>query len=115
MLQVKANQYSVEAANPQHEHEWKVWKSAKLPDGKAVIPGVVTHKTNVLEHPETIADRIVRYAEAVGRENVIASTDCGMGGRIHPSIAWAKLHALAEGAARASDELWGRKTRSAQN
>ena len=79
MLKVKASQFSVEAANPQHEHEWKVWKDAKLPDGKAVIPGVVTHKTNVVEHPETIADRILRYAEAVGRENVIASTDCGMG------------------------------------
>lgn len=113
MLKVKANQYSVEAANPQHEHEWKVWKDVNLPDGKAVIPGVVSHKTNVLEHPETIADRILRYAEAVGRENVIASTDCGMGGRIHPSIAWAKLRALSEGAARASDQLWGRKTHSA--
>ena len=115
MLQVKARQYSVEAANPQHEHEWKVWKEVKLPEGKAVIPGVVSHKTNVLEHPETVADRIIRYAEAVGRENVIGSTDCGMGGRIHPSIAWAKLKALSEGAARASDQLWGRKTRSAQN
>jgi 5-methyltetrahydropteroyltriglutamate--homocysteine methyltransferase len=113
MLKVKANQYSVEAANPQHEHEWKVWKDVKLPEGKAVIPGVVSHKTNVLEHPETIADRILRYAGAVGRENVIAGTDCGMGGRIHPSIAWAKLHALSEGAARASDQLWGRKTHSA--
>ena len=113
MLKVKASQYSVEAANPQHEHEWKVWKEAKLPEGKAVIPGVVTHKTNVLEHPETIADRILRYAEAVGRENVIASTDCGMGGRIHPSIAWAKLRALADGAALASNRLWGRKTHSA--
>ena len=113
MLQVKASQYSVEAANPQHEHEWKVWRDAKLPDGKAVIPGVVTHKTNVLEHPETVADRIVRYAEAVGRENVVASTDCGMGGRIHPSIAWAKLKVLSEGAALASDQLWGRTTHSA--
>jgi 5-methyltetrahydropteroyltriglutamate--homocysteine methyltransferase len=115
MLKVKASQYSVEAANPQHEHEWKVWKDAKLPDDKAVIPGVVTHKTNVLEHPETIADRLLRYAEVVGRENVIASTDCGMGGRIHPSIAWAKLRALADGAALASNQLWGRKTHSAQN
>ena len=113
VLKVKANQYSVEAANPQHEHEWKVWKDVKLPEGKAVIPGVVSHKTNILEHPETIADRIARYAEVVGRENVIASTDCGMGGRIHPSIAWAKLRALAQGAALASDRLWGRKTHSA--
>ena len=113
VLKVRANQYSVEAANPQHEHEWRVWKDAKLPEGKAVIPGVVSHKTNVLEHPETIADRITRYADAVGRENVIASTDCGMGGRIHPSIAWAKLRALAQGAALASDRLWGRTTHSA--
>jgi 5-methyltetrahydropteroyltriglutamate--homocysteine methyltransferase len=111
MLKVKASQFSVEAANPQHEHEWKVWLG-KLPEGKAVVPGVVTHKTNVLEHPETVADRIVRYAQAVGRENVVASTDCGMGGRIHPSIAWAKLQALSEGAALASDQLWG-KMRSA--
>jgi 5-methyltetrahydropteroyltriglutamate--homocysteine methyltransferase len=113
MLKVKASQFSVEAANPQHEHEWKVWKEVKLGEGQAVIPGVVSHKTNVLEHPETVADRILRYAEVVGRENVIASTDCGMGGRIHPSIAWAKLKALSEGAARASDQLWGRKTHSA--
>ena len=108
MLKVKASQYSVEAANPQHEHEWKVWKDVKLPEGKAVIPGVVTHKTNVLEHPEVVADRIMRYAEAVGRENVIAGTDCGMGGRIHPQLAWAKLRALSAGAALASRQLWGR-------
>ncbi len=108
MLKVKASQYSVEAANPQHEHEWKVWKDVKLPAGKAVIPGVVTHKTNVLEHPDVIADRILRYAEAVGRENVIAGTDCGMGGRIHPQLAWAKLRALSAGAAQASKQLWGR-------
>ncbi len=108
MLKVKASQYSVEAANPQHEHEWKVWRDAKLPAGKAVIPGVVTHKTNVLEHPEVVADRILRYAEAAGRENVIASTDCGMGGRMHPTLAWAKLRALSAGAALASKQLWGR-------
>jgi 5-methyltetrahydropteroyltriglutamate--homocysteine methyltransferase len=112
MLKVKASQYSVEAANPQHEHEWKVWKDVKLPAGKAVIPGVVTHKTNVLEHPEVVADRILRYASAVGRENVLASTDCGMGGRIHPTVAWAKLRALSEGAAEASRQLWGRATSS---
>jgi 5-methyltetrahydropteroyltriglutamate--homocysteine methyltransferase len=113
MLKVKASQYSVEAANPQHEHEWKVWRDVKLPAGKAVIPGVVSHKTNVLEHPEVIADRIMRYAEAVGRENVIASTDCGMGGRIHPTIAWAKLRALSAGAAQASKLLWARTASSA--
>ena len=84
LLKVKASQYSVEAANPQHEHEWKVWKDVTLPAGKAVIPGVVTHKTNVLEHPEVVAQRIVQYSEAVGKENVLAGTDCGMGGRIHP-------------------------------
>jgi len=110
MLKVKASQYSVEAANPQHEHEWKVWKEVKLPAGKAVIPGVVTHKTNVVEHPEVVADRIARYAEAVGRENVIAGTDCGLGGRIHPQLAWAKLRALSAGAALASGQLWGRGT-----
>ncbi|HXX46115.1 MAG TPA: cobalamin-independent methionine synthase II family protein [Candidatus Acidoferrales bacterium] len=113
MLKVKASQYSVEAANPQHEHEWKVWKDAKLPAHKSVIPGVVSHKTNVLEHPEVVADRIMRYAEAVGRERVLAGTDCGMGGRIHPSIAWAKLRALSAGAAEASKQLWGRKSMSA--
>ncbi len=106
MLKVKASQYSVEAANPQHEHEWKVWKDVKLPAGKAVIPGVVTHKTNVLEHPEVVADRIMQYAGVVGRENVIASTDCGLGGRIHPTLAWAKLRALSAGAALASRQLW---------
>jgi 5-methyltetrahydropteroyltriglutamate--homocysteine methyltransferase len=106
LLRVKASQYSFEAANAQHEHEWKVWKGVKLPPGRAVIPGVVTHKTHVLEHPELVADRIVRYAEIVGRENVVAGTDCGFGGRIHPQLAWAKLKALVEGAALATRRLW---------
>lgn len=106
LVKIKASQYSFEAANAQHEHEWKVWKSVKLPDGRAVIPGVVTHKTHILEHPELVADRIVRYAEIVGRENVVAGTDCGMGGRIHPQLAWAKLGALAKGAALATRRLW---------
>jgi 5-methyltetrahydropteroyltriglutamate--homocysteine methyltransferase len=106
LLKVRASQYSVEAANPQHEHEWKVWKEVHLPEHKAVIPGVVSHKTNVLEHPEAVADRITRYAEAIGRERVIAGTDCGMGGRIHPLIAWAKLRALSLGAGEASKRLW---------
>jgi 5-methyltetrahydropteroyltriglutamate--homocysteine methyltransferase len=106
LLTVKASQYSFEAANPQHEHEWKVWRDVKLPPGRALIPGVVTHKTTILEHPETVCDRIVRYANVVGRENVIAGTDCGMGGRIHPQVAWAKLKALADGAALASEQLW---------
>jgi 5-methyltetrahydropteroyltriglutamate--homocysteine methyltransferase len=106
LLKIKAQGYSVEAGNVRHEHEWKVWKDTRLPDGKLLIPGVVSHATNVLEHPELIADRIVRFAQVVGRENVIASTDCGLGGRVHPQIAWAKLGALTEGAKRASSELW---------
>lgn len=106
LLKVNAGAYSVEAGNVRHEHEWKVWRDVKLPDGKIVIPGVVSHATNVVEHPEVVADRIVRYAKAVGRENVIAGTDCGLGGRIHPEIAWAKLQALAEGARLATEELW---------
>lgn len=106
IVRVRASLYSVEAGNPQHEHEWKAWRDVKLPEGRSVMPGVVTHKTNILEHPEVVADRLVRYAEVVGRENVIAGTDCGMGGRIHPQLAWAKLRVLAEGAARASKELW---------
>ena len=107
MLQVKAQAYSVEAANPRHEHEWKVWRDdAKLPDGKILIPGVVSHASNVVEHPELVADRIIQYAELVGRENVIAGTDCGMGNRVHPQIGWAKLKVLAEGAELASKQLW---------
>jgi 5-methyltetrahydropteroyltriglutamate--homocysteine methyltransferase len=107
MLRVKAGAYSVEAANPRHEHEWKIWKEARLPEGKILIPGVVSHASNVVEHPELVADRILLYAGLVGRENVIAGTDCGMGMRVHPQIAWAKLTALSEGAALASKELWG--------
>ena len=108
MLKVKAGAYSVEAANPRHAHEWKVWKDVKLPDGKILIPGVVSHASNVVEHPELVADRIALYAGLVGRENVIAGTDCGLGLRVHPQIAWAKLKALSEGAAMASKQLWGR-------
>jgi 5-methyltetrahydropteroyltriglutamate--homocysteine methyltransferase len=106
MLAVNAQAYSFEAGNVRHEHEWKVWEDVKLPDGKIVIPGVVSHATNVIEHPELVADRILRFANLVGRENVIAATDCGLGGRIHPQIAWAKLEALAAGAALASKQLW---------
>ena len=106
MLKITAGAYSLEAANPRHEHEWKIWWDVKLPEGKILIPGVVTHHTNVVEHPELVADRIVRYAELVGRENVVAGTDCGMGFRVHPQIAWAKLKALAEGARLASDQLF---------
>jgi 5-methyltetrahydropteroyltriglutamate--homocysteine methyltransferase len=106
MLAVKVGAYSFEAGNVRHEHEWRVWQDAKLPDGALILPGVVSHATNVVEHPDLVADRIVRFANLVGRERVIASTDCGLGGRVHPQIAWAKLEALAEGAARASRQLW---------
>ena len=107
MLQVDAEAYSVEAANPRHEHEWKVWKDTKLPAGKILIPGVVSHASNVVEHPELVADRIIQYAELVGKENVIAGTDCGMGNRVHPQIGWAKLKALGEGAEMATKQLFG--------
>ena len=86
--------------------EWRVWEDTRLPEGKVIIPGVVSHATNVVEHPDLVADRIVRFAEVVGRENVVASTDCGLGGRVHPQIAWAKLEALGEGARRATKRLW---------
>ena len=106
LLKVKAQGYSVEAGNVRHEHEWKVFRDVKVPDGKVLIPGVVSHATNVLEHPEVVADRLMNYASVVGRENVIASTDCGLGGRIHAQLAWAKLKALREGADLASKQLW---------
>jgi 5-methyltetrahydropteroyltriglutamate--homocysteine methyltransferase len=106
MLAVNAGAYSFEAGNVRHEHEWKVWQDVKLPDDKLILPGVVSHATNVVEHPELIAERILRFANLVGRERVIASTDCGLGGRVHPQIAWAKLDALAEGAALATRQLW---------
>jgi 5-methyltetrahydropteroyltriglutamate--homocysteine methyltransferase len=112
ILKVRAGAYLIEAANPRHEHEWRVWKDVKLPDGKVLAPGVVSHGTNVVEHPELVAERILRFAGVVGRENVIASTDCGFAQeqfnrRVHPSIMWAKLEAMAEGARIASEELWG--------
>ena len=106
MLAVRAQAYSVEAGNVRHEHEWRVWKEVKLPENKILIPGVVSHATNVVERPRLVADRIMRFAQIVGRENVIASTDCGLGGRIHPQIAWAKLAALADGAKLATGDLW---------
>jgi 5-methyltetrahydropteroyltriglutamate--homocysteine methyltransferase len=104
-LKADVGAISFEAGNVRHEHEWKVWREVKLPDDKIILPGVVSHATNVVEHPELVADRIVRFAELVGRERVIASTDCGLGGRVHPQIAWAKLDALAEGAALATKRL----------
>jgi 5-methyltetrahydropteroyltriglutamate--homocysteine methyltransferase len=105
MLAVKCRAYSFEAANVRHEHEWKVWQDVKLPDGKLILPGIVSHATNVVEHPELVAERIARFANAVGKERVIASTDCGLGGRVHAQIAWAKLEALAQGAALATRQL----------
>ena len=107
LLEVRASAFLVEAGNPRHEHEWKVWRDVRaLPAGRLLVPGVVSHATNIVEHPEVVADRLVRYAEVVGRENVIAGTDCGLGGRVHPTLAWAKLQALAEGASLASERLW---------
>ena len=113
ILKVRAGAYLIEAANPRHEHEWRVWKDVRLPEGKILAPGVVSHGTNVVEHPELVAERILRFANLVGRENVIASTDCGFAQeqfnrRVHPTIMWAKLEAMAEGARIAGDELWGR-------
>jgi 5-methyltetrahydropteroyltriglutamate--homocysteine methyltransferase len=106
MLAIDVGGYSFEAANVRHEHEWRVWENVRLPEGTLIIPGIVSHATNVVEHPELVADRIIRFANVVGRENVIASTDCGLGGRVHPDIAWAKLRTLAEGAALATKRLW---------
>ena len=106
MLQVKAQAYLIEGANARHEHEYAVWDSVRLPEGKLLIPGVVTHSTDVIEHPEVVAQRIQRFAGRVGKENVIAGCDCGFGGRSHPQIAWAKLKALSDGAALASKALF---------
>jgi 5-methyltetrahydropteroyltriglutamate--homocysteine methyltransferase len=106
LLRVRVGAYAIEAANARHEHEWQVWKDIKLPDGKILIPGVVAHATNGVEHPELVAWRIKNFASVVGRENVLAGTDCGLGYRVHPQIAWAKLKALGEGARIASEELW---------
>ena len=112
VLQVRAGGYSIELANPRHEHEWRLWEHLKLPKDTVLIPGVISHATNIVEHPELVAERIVRLARLVGRENVIASTDCGFAqvtyfARVHPQIMWAKLEALVTGARLASKELWG--------
>jgi 5-methyltetrahydropteroyltriglutamate--homocysteine methyltransferase len=113
VLSIRAGGYSLEAANGRHAHEWKVWETVKLPAGKVLIPGVIAHTTNLVEHPELVAQRLVQYAKLVGRENVIAGADCGFAQgaflqRVHPSIMWAKLQTLAEGARLATRELWGR-------
>jgi 5-methyltetrahydropteroyltriglutamate--homocysteine methyltransferase len=118
ILKLRVGAFVLEGANPRHEQEWRVWETVKLPDGAILIPGVISHATNVVEHPELVAERIVRLAKLVGRENVIAGTDCGFAQspfyqRVHPSIQWAKLEALAAGARLASNELWGRASRSA--
>ena len=108
ILSVHAAGYSIEASNPRHEHEWRLWEDVKLPEGAVLIPGVVGHATDFVEHPELVAERLVRYASLVGRENVIAGTDCGLGPRVgHPKIAWAKFEALVEGARLATQQLWG--------
>ena len=114
ILKVNAGAYLIEGANPRHEHEWRVWEDVKLPPGKVLVPGVISHATNVVEHPELVAERIVRVARLVGRENVMGGTDCGFAQgpfyrRVHPSIMWAKLEALAEGARIATRQLWGRR------
>jgi len=111
---VNAGAYCIEMGNPRHDHEWRVWETAKLPTGRKLIPGVISHSTNVVEHPELVAERLVRVAKLVGRDNILAGTDCGFAQsphvrRVHPSIMWAKLEALSEGARIASRELWGRK------
>ena len=113
MLRINAGAYSFEAGNPRHEHEWRVWEEVKLPAGKALIPGVITHGSNFVEHPEAIAQRIGRFANVVGRENVIAGADCGFASfsttcEVHPTVVWVKFAALAEGARLATKELWGR-------
>jgi 5-methyltetrahydropteroyltriglutamate--homocysteine methyltransferase len=112
VLKVRARYYLIEQANPRHEHEWRLWEDVKLPEGKVVVPGVVTHHTNVVEHPELVAERLVRLAKLVGPENVMGGTDCGFAQgafirRVHPSIQWAKLEALAEGARLATRQLFG--------
>ncbi len=109
ILKVRAGAYSIEASNPCHDHEWRVWEEVKMPDGKILIPGVIGHYSDFIEHPQAIADRLVRYAKIVGRENVIAGTDCGIGSRVgHPQVGWAKFQAMAEGARLATKELWGK-------
>jgi 5-methyltetrahydropteroyltriglutamate--homocysteine methyltransferase len=112
MLRVNATAYSFEAANPRHEHEYHLWERVRLPEGKILIPGVITHASNIVEHPELIAERICRYARLVGRENVIAGADCGFSSQatftpeVHPTVVWAKFRAMAEGARLATEELW---------
>ena len=115
MLRINAGAYSFESANPRHEHEYHLWEEIKLPDGKAIIPGMLLHASNIVEHPELIAERLLRFAQRVGRENVIAGTDCGFSSQatyhpeVHPTVVWAKFEALRAGARLASRRLWPRK------
>ena len=111
ILKVRAGAYSFEAANPRHEHEWEDWRRIKIPDDKILIPGVITQSTVLVEHPELVAQRLLRFASVVGRERVIAGADCGFASfagsnEVHPSIVWAKFKALVDGARRASRQLW---------
>jgi 5-methyltetrahydropteroyltriglutamate--homocysteine methyltransferase len=107
VLRVNAECYSIEASNPCHEHEWRLWEKVKLPTGKSLMPGVVGHASDFVEHPQLVADRLLRFAALVGRENLIAGTDCGLGTRVgHPKIAWAKFEAMVEGARLATEQLW---------
>ena len=109
VLKVKAEQFSIEASNPRHEHEWKIWEDVKLPEGKSYMPGVIGHASDLIEHPELVAQRLLRYSNLMGRENVVAGTDCGVGSRVfNDEICWAKFRAMAEGARIASKELWGK-------
>ena len=110
-LKVQAGAYSFEAGNPRHEHEWKVWETVQVPEGKILIPGVISHSPPLVEHPELVAQRIQRFAEIIGRERVMAGVDCGFGtfagiGKVDPKICHLKLQALVEGAGLASERLW---------
>jgi 5-methyltetrahydropteroyltriglutamate--homocysteine methyltransferase len=108
LIKINAESYSIEAANVRHEHEWQVWKDVKLPDGKILMPGVISHATDLVEHPEVVAERLVNYATVLGKENLQTGTDCGIGSRVgHEEIVWAKLKTMAEGARLASERLWG--------
>jgi 5-methyltetrahydropteroyltriglutamate--homocysteine methyltransferase len=108
ILEANVGAFSVEAGNVRHELDYRVWEDVEIPENLVLIPGVVSHATNLVEPPELVAERIIRYAEIVGREHVIAGTDCGLGGRVHPELVWAKLRTLSEGASLASERLWSR-------
>jgi 5-methyltetrahydropteroyltriglutamate--homocysteine methyltransferase len=107
LIKIKAQSYSIEAANVRHAHEWRVWQDVKLPDGRILMPGVISHATDLVEHPELVAERLVNFASVVGKNNLQTGTDCGIGSRVgHEEIVWAKLKAMSEGARLASERLW---------